>query len=84
MFISQLTSTSGFDELHFFKELLTAVGVANEGDNFSCMMGEILKVSTSIEFVNILQTIFIISPGVHVSLQFNEFHLAIARTVFHR
>ena len=31
MFISQLTSTSGFGELHFGEKLLTAVGATKEG-----------------------------------------------------
>ena len=84
MFISQLTSTSGFGELHFLRELLTAVGATKEGDNFSCMTGQIGKISTNIEFVKVHQAIFRISLlGVPVSLQFNEFHLAIIRTVFH-
>ena len=84
MFISQLTLTSCFGEPHFAKELFTAVGATQEGDKFSSITGKIGILPTNIDFVNVHQTIFrIFSLGVHVSLQFNEFHLAIIRTVFH-
>ena len=82
MFINQLTLTSFFSELHFSEELLTAVGATKEGDNFSCMTGQIGKLTTNMEFVKVHQPSFKIC-SVHVSLQFNEFHLAIIRTVFH-
>ena len=78
MFICQLTSASGFGEHLFFKELLTAVSATKEGSNVSCMTGRVGKPSTNIEFVKFHQATFRISPlGVHVSLQLNEFHLAI-------
>ena len=82
MLTSQLTSTSGFCEPHLCEELLTALCAAEEGDNFFCIMGHIGKLSIDMEFVKVQQTILGISPlGVHVSLHFNEFHLAIVRTV---
>ena len=70
MFVSHLTSTSGFGELNFLKELLTAVGVTKEADHFFCMTGQIEKLSTKLDVVQVHQNIFRISPlGVHVSLQ---------------
>ena len=84
MFFSQLTSTSGFGELHFGEKLLTAVGATKEGGHSFCMTGQIGKLFTHIEFVKVYQTVFRIFPlGVHASLQFNNFHLAIVRTVFY-
>ena len=84
MFILQLTSTSGFGELHLLKEFLTAVGVTKEGDDVSCMTGQIWKLSTKTEFFEVHQTIFRISPlVVHVGLQCSEFYLAIVRNLFH-
>ena len=83
MFIHQLNLTSGFGEFHFLKELLTAVGATKEEDHFSCMTYKLGNFPQT-EFVKVHKTIFRISPlGVHVCLQFNEFHLAIVRTVFH-
>ena len=43
MLISQLTSTSGFGELHFGEKLLTAVGATKEGGHSFCMTGQIGK-----------------------------------------
>ena len=84
MFISQLTSTSGFGELHFGEKLLTAVGATKEGGHSFCMTGQIGKLFTHIQFVKVYQTVFRIFPlGVHANLQFNKFHLAIVRTVFY-
>ena len=75
MFISQLTSTSGFGELHFEEKLFIAVGSTKEGGHSFCMMGQIGKLFAHIEFVKVYQTVFRIFPlGVYVSLQFNEFH----------
>ena len=83
MFISQLT-TSAFDEFHFREKLLPAVGATKERGHSFCMMGQIGKHFIRIKFVKVYQTVFGIFPlGVHVSLQFNEFYLAILRTVFH-
>ena len=62
------------------KELLTAVVATKEGDRFSCMMGKIGKLPTSIELEKVHQAIFIYF---NVCLQFNEFHLAIVRTFIH-
>ena len=67
-----------------WKEFHTAAGATKEGDHYSGMTGQIVKPSTNIELVKVHQTIFKISHlGVHVSLHFIEFHLAIVRTVFH-
>ena len=42
MFISQLTFTSGFGDLHFVIELVIS-GATKEGDNFSCTTVQIDK-----------------------------------------
>ena len=83
MHISQLILTSGFGELHFFKESLTVVGATKEGYHFSCLMGQVRKPSTDVAFYKTIQAIKKSHLGVYVSLQFSEFHLAIVRTVFH-
>ena len=84
MFISQTTSTSGFGELQFLKDVLTSVGATKDGDRFSGMTGQTGTLSTSLEFVDVHKTIHRLSPlGVHVTLQFNEFHLVIGKTVLH-
>ena len=47
------------------------------------MMIQTGKLFTHIKFVKVYQNVFRIFPlGVHISLQFNEFHLAIFRIVF--
>ena len=84
MFIIQLTSTSAFSELHFGEKLFIAVGATKERGHSFCMTGQIRILFTHIKFVKINQTVFRIFPlGFYISLQFNEFHLEIIRTVYH-
>ena len=56
MFISQLTSTSAFGELHFGEKLFTAVCATKERGYSFCMTGQIGILFTHIEFVKIYQT----------------------------
>ena len=76
MFISQLTSTSAFSELHFGEKLFTAVGATKERGHSLCMTGQIGILFTNIEFIKIYETVFkVFSLCFHVILQLNEFHL---------
>ena len=57
MFISQLTSTSGFGELHFGEKMLTTVCATKEGGHSFCKTGQIGKLFTHI-FCKGLQNCF--------------------------
>ena len=77
MFISQLTSTSDFGELHFGEKLLTAASATKKGGHSFYITGQIWKHFTHIKFLKVYRIVFrIFLFGVHVSLQFNEYHLA--------
>ena len=84
MFISKPTSTFRFGKLHFAGKLFTTVGATKKGDHSFCMTRQIGIFFTYIKFVKIFQTVFRIFHRIfHINMQFNEFHLAIIKAVFH-
>jgi len=83
MFISQLTSTSALVSF-ILEKICSQQYVLPKRKVILFSWRDKLGYFSHTEFVKIYQTVFRICPlGFHISLQFNEFHLEIIRTVFH-